>query len=238
MSCVTHEKRDAVYQCDKCGAPICRQCYDDFALNEGEDDETHLCSECYKEAVRSEIAEVRSLKGMVIREFVFIIIGLIVGLILGLDICFGFGIIMDEPTGMFIAIIYLPFIVGSLLTICKKVYYKHQEARYNGDSSPWITPLFNIIIYLLIAPITTIGRFIQRIIDMVRLNRIMQADSAFLVRVDEYIAQSLQPTMVEAAAAGGVGADLGQEISLDDILGDSGVQIADNGEVLRQVRTR
>ena len=73
---------------------------------------------------------------------------------------------------------------------------------------------------------------------MVRLNRIMQADSAFLVRVDEYIAQSLQPTMVEAAAAGGVGADLGQEISLDDILGDSGVQIADNGEVLRQVRTR
>lgn len=90
----------------------------------------------------------------------------------------------------------------------------------------------------MIAPITTIGRFIQRIIDMVRLNRIMQADSAFLVRVDEYIAQSLQPTMVEAAAAGGVGADLGQEISLDDILGDSGVQIADNGEVLRQVRTR
>ena len=71
MSCVTHEKRDAVYQCDKCGAPICRQCYDDFALNEGEDDETHLCSECYKEAVRSEIAEVRSLKGMVIREFVY-----------------------------------------------------------------------------------------------------------------------------------------------------------------------
>ncbi len=238
MSCITHEKRDDVYQCDRCGAPICRQCYDDFALNEGEEDETHLCSECYKEAVRSEIAEIRSLKGMVIREFVFIIIGLIVGLVLGLDICFGFGIIMDEPTGMFIAVIYLPFIVGSLLTICKKVYYKHQEARDSGDSSPWITTLINIIIYLAIAPITTIGRFIQRIVDMVRLNRIMRADSEFLARIDEYIAQTLQPTMVEIAAAGGVGSDLGQEISLDDILGDSGVQIADNGEVLRRVRTR
>ena len=37
----------------------------------------------------------------------------------------------------------------------------------------------------------------------------MQADSAFLVRVDEYIAQSLQPTMVELRDASGM---VGQSI--------------------------
>lgn len=235
MNCTTHSNRPAVYECDRCGKPICESCYNDFDIaSEGE----HLCSECYKNAVRDEIAEVKSLKGMVIREFVFIIIGLLVGLVLGLDICFGFGIISDEPTGMVVAPIYLPFIFGSLLTIIKKIKNEYSEQRVEGDDTNWITLIFVIIINLLLAPIMTIVRFFQRIGDMRKINRIAVQDEALLVTIDDYIARSLQPSAV-AASSEGSAEDV--EISLDAILASgagSDAALCDNGEILRTVRAR
>lgn len=235
MNCTTHSNRPAVYECDRCGKPICESCYNDFDIAS---EEEHLCSECYKNAVRDEIAEVKSLKGMVIREFVFIIIGLLVGLVLGLDICFGFGIISHEPTGMVVAPIYLPFIFGSLLTIIKKIKNEYSEQRVEGDDTNWITLIFVIIINLLLAPIMTIVRFFQRIGDMRKINRIAVQDEALLVTIDDYIARSLQPSAV-AASSEGSAEDV--EISLDAILASgagSDAALCDNGEILRTVRAR
>lgn len=235
MNCTTHNNRPAVYECDRCGKPICESCYNDFDIASGDE---HLCSECYKNAVRDEIAEVKSLKRMVIREFVFIIIGLIVGLVLGLDICFGFGIVSDEPTGMVVAPIYLPFIFGSLLTIIKKIKNEYSEQRVEGDDTNWVTLIFVIIINLLLAPIMTIVRFFQRIGDMRKINRIAEQDEALLVTIDDYIARSLQPSAV-AASSEGSAEDV--EISLDAILASgagSDAALCDNGEILRTVRAR
>lgn len=239
MNCTTHTNRPAVYECDRCGKPICQACYDDFDINDDDEGELHLCSECYKEYIRSDAAEAHALKGMVIREFVFIIIGLIVGLILGLDICFGFGIIVDEPTYIVVAPIYLPFIIGSLITIIKKIKYSYEDAREEGDDTNWITIIFIIIFQILIAPITTIMRFFQRIGDMRKLNRIERQDTEFLATVERYIEESLKPSYVEQSAAGGASGDV--EISLDAILASSAgseAALCDNGEILRTIRTR
>lgn len=236
MNCSTHTNRPAVYKCDYCGKPICEACYNDFDIP---DEGVHLCADCYKEYIRKDAAEAHSLKGMVVREFVFIIIGLIVGLILGLDICFGFGITTDEPTGIIIAPIYLPFIIGSLLTIIKKIKYSYENSREEGDDTNWVTLIFIIIFQLLIAPITTIVRFFQRIGDMRKLNRIERQDMEFLATVERYIEESLKPSYVEQSASGGASGDV--EISLDAILASSAgsdAALCDNGEILRTIRTR
>lgn len=240
MNCTTHNNRPAVYECDRCGKPICESCYNDFDIAS---EEEHLCSECYKNAVRDEIAEVKSLKGMVIREFVFIIIGLIVGLVLGLDICFGFGIVMDEPTGMVVAPIFLPFVFGSLLTIIKKIKNSYMENRdTSGDDTSmgynFAMIIFAIVLNVIAAPVMTTIRFFQRIGDMRKINRIAEQDEALLVTIDDYIARSLQPSAV-AASSEGSAEDV--EISLDAILASgagSDAALCDNGEILRTVRAR
>lgn len=239
MNCTTHTNRPAVYKCDNCGKPICQACYDDFDINDDDEGKIHLCAECYKEYIRKDAAEAHSLKGMVIREFVFIIIGLIVGLVIGLDLCFGFGIITDEATNIIIFPIYMPFIIGSLITIIKKIKYSYEEARVEGDDTNWVTLIFIILLQIFIAPITTIVRFVQRIIDMRKLNRIERQDYAYLATVERYIAESLRPSAVEQSASGGAAGDV--EISLDAILGSnagSDAALCDNGEILRTIRTR
>jgi len=234
MNCTTHTSRPAVYECDNCGQPICESCYNTFELPNG----AHVCSNCYKEAVREEIAEVNSLKGMVKREFIFIIIGMIVGLGIGLYLLIGSLASGAIEYGFIPLTIYLPFVFGSLMTIIKKIKNEYSDARVEGDDTNWISLIMIIIVNLLIAPIMTLMIFFQRIGDMKKLNRIAQNDQTLLVNIDEYIAQSNQPSTV-AASANGDAADV--EISLDAILaagGGSDAALCDNGEILRTVRTR
>lgn len=242
MNCITHEKRPAVHECDSCGDPICQSCYDAFETPDG----AHVCSECYKEAVRSEIAEVKSLKSMVKGEFICIIIGLVFGLFVGIDFIISS---LKSPDAqnmmplMIIAMLYCPFIFGSLITIIKKIKngYDEKKDTSGGEYSSganFATLVMLIFANLLIAPITTIVRFVQRIGDMKQLNRIAENDERYLTSIDEFIAQSLQASAVSASATGEV-ADT--ELSLDSILaacGGSEAAVCDNGEILRTVRTR
>lgn len=241
MNCATHSNRPAVAVCDHCGKPICERCYNDFCIQNANDE--HLCPECFKREIREEIAEVRELKGMITREFVFIIIGLIVGLVFGLDIYFGFGITTNEPTHIIVAPIFLPFIFGSLLTIIKKIKNSYMEVRdTSGDDTSTGYNIAMIIIViainLVIAPIVTITRFFQRLSDMRKLNRIATQDENSLITIEEYIARSLQPSAV-AASSEGRSDDV--EISLDSILASnigSDAALCENGEILRNVRER
>lgn len=241
MNCTTHNDRPAVAVCDHCGKPICERCYNDFHIK-NEDDE-HLCYDCFKRVLNEEIGEVRELKGMITKEFVFIIIGIIVGLFLGLDIYFGFGIITSKPTHAIIAPIFLPFIFGSLLTIIKRIKNSYMEVRdTSGDDTSTgfniAMIIFTIAINLAIAPIVTTIRFFQRLGDMKKLNRIATTDEDLLLAIEEYIAKSLRPSGVAASSEGNA-SDV--EISLDAILASnlgSDAALCDNGEILRNVRER
>lgn len=229
MNCSQHPNRPAVYECDCCGAPICQSCYDDFDLP---NDEGHLCADCYKEELRSEAAEALSLKSMVKKEFILIIVGLIVGLILGIIMCVDMGV-----TGI-AGIAIFPFIFGSLMTIVKKIKNEYSETRNEGDDTNWISLVLIIIFNLALAPVTTIVRFVQRIGDMKKLNRIYEQDINAITTIDDYLERSLQPSAVSSAASGS-GGDV--EISLDAILASgagSDSALCDNGEILRTVRTR
>lgn len=231
MNCSTHPKKPAVAKCDNCGAPICETCYDAFELP---DNEGHLCANCYKEELRSDAAEAEALKGMVKKEFIFIIIGLIVGLALGIYCLVNYG----SPFGV-IAIIFLPFIMGSLITIIKKIKNQYSEERDESDDggSNFLTLIFIILLNILGSPITTIVRFVQRVGDMRTLNRIYSQNIQAISAIDEFITRTLQPSAVATAAEGG--GDV--EISLDSILASglgSDAALCDNGEILRTIRTR
>lgn len=238
MNCNAHTSHPTVYECDACGQPICESCYNTFELPNG----AHVCSECYKKAVREEIADVGVLKGMVIREFIFIIIGLIVGLGIGLY-CLINWLGTELQFAAILLMIFLPFVFGSLMTIIKKIKNQYSEKRdtSGGDTSMgynFAMLMMLILTNLLLAPIMTIIRFCQRIGDVKNLNRIVQNDQTLLVNIDEYISQSNQPSTV-VASANGDAADV--EISLESILaagGGSDAALCDNGEILRTVRTR
>ena len=239
MNCKTHPSRPSVYNCESCGAPICESCYDVFELP---DTHEHVCSDCFKEEVRKEIGEVNALKSMVKREFIFIVIGLVIGLAAGLYFLISW-IHTDLKYAAIPLMVFLPFIFGSLMTIIKKIKNQYMDSRdTGGDASALGANIFililTIVLNLVLSPITTLVRFFQRIGDMRQLNTIMQNDERLIVAIDQYIAESLQPSMVEASANGTAG-DV--ELSLDAILaagGGSEAALCDNGEILRTVRRR
>ena len=156
MNCSTHQNRSAVYECDNCGQPICESCYNNFELPNG----SHVCSNCYKEAVRGEIAEVSSLKGMIKRELIFIIIGMVLGLGVAVYLAISLLSSNELPVYIFIPIfIYLPFIFGSLLTIVKKVIRRFAQSTGEGgefagsymeNDGTAVNILFNIVITVFI----------------------------------------------------------------------------------------
>ncbi len=251
VNCATHPKVEAVAKCAKCGKPICPTCYDAFELpNNG----GHVCADCYKKAVRSEISEIDSLKKMTKREIGFIIFGFVFGFIVDILLFFVglnrigiadveplLNLMKASPEGLFylIPLVYIPFALGSLMTVLKRVF-RVFRATNDGSEDSWIWALVFAIIagwfMLLVTPIITIYRFVVRIKDKNRLNVILANDQQLLTAIDNFIAETLKPSAVEQAAAGG---DV--EISLDAILASSAgsdAALCDNGEILRTIRTR
>lgn len=243
MNCVTHTKSPAVAQCDECGRPICQLCYDSFELP---NDEGHLCADCFKKEVNEEISEVNSLISMTKREIGFIIFGFFAGLIGAIVLLFIFLFNpMKDPSFsqpnplMYLLILYMPFALGSLMTVLKRIF-RVFKATNDGSEDSWIYALIFAIIagwaMLLVTPIITIYRFVVRIKDKKRLNVILGNDQHLLTAIDNFIAESLKPSIVEQSAAGG---DV--EISLDAILASSAgsdAALCDNGEILRTIRLR
>lgn len=220
MNCQMHPSSLAANKCAECNQAICQNCYKIFETPNG----AHLCASCFRKAVKAEMAEVSTLKGMVKREFIFIVIGLIVGFGVGLYLLFGAGLGLQS----FWILIYLPFVFGSLMTIIKKIKNQFLEGRdvSGGDyaiGANFLTLGMAIFSNLFLAPITTGARFCQRIGDMKKLDRIAQNDQTLLAYVDEYIAKSNQSSVVEPS------------FTVD---GSSKATACDNGETLRTVRMR
>lgn len=240
--CVSHKGLPAVYECDKCGAPICDSCYDAFTL-EDEGEEFHFCADCYKGFIAAEAEEAVSLKKMIVREFIGIAFGMVIGFILGLA--------LGMDTNVLALQILLPilgtFVGGSFVTIVKKIYNSYQLNKdTSGGDSSWVFNLFTALFicagYIIISPFTTIYRIVVRVQDrraldemLAQVAQVTNAVDEFVQRVAEAAAAAVAGSMALEAAASG--ADAGVEISLDDIAGE-GFEIAENGEFLRKVRYR
>lgn len=235
VKCETHKHLDAVEQCDKCGAPICEICYDNFTLEDDDDEDDgtyHFCADCYKEFARAEGDECKDLKRMVIREFVGIFVGMAIGLIL--SIIFILDITNNNAHPALAAVgIYAMFLGGSFITIAKKLRNAYSEERTNDTTTNIIVIIFGIIFGVMISPIVTIYRIVARIIDYKNLNKIQAQNDQLLQLIDEFIAQTLSVVagMDDAIESGG------EEVNIDFSLNE-GTTIGENGEILRAIRTR
>lgn len=241
-NCVSHPEIESVSTCDKCESPICESCYSAFTL-EDDGEEYHFCADCYKGFVKGEIEEAKDLKKMIVKEFVGIAFGMLIGLLVGLFL----GLKSSILTWQIVLPILGVFVGGSFVTIVKKIYNGYQENKdRSGDDSAWfinlITILFITIGCLIASPFTTLYRIIIRAIDNRSLDEMITSATGVLSSIDEFVArvgeQFTEQTVGAAAlTAAAEGTDVGEEISLDAIIGE-GFEIADNGEFLRKVRMR
>ena len=189
MNCSTHKNKPAVGTCDACGAGLCQSCYEDFDIaSTGE----HLCPNCYRAVIVDEIEQVKPIRGMVIRELIIMIIGMIAGLVIGLDMYFGFGILFDEGTYIPVFPLYLPFVGGSLISIVKKIIYFYRDNKDSSGADDAVgnnvlTILIAVVMNVLIAPIMTTIRLIQRISDVVKVNAIMKEGNTLLSLMEKYL---------------------------------------------------
>lgn len=235
--CATHKNLNAVAECDKCGAPICEICYDNFDLTD--DGETyHFCADCYKEFMVAEREEADDLKKMVRKEFIGIIAGMVIGLILAILFILD---VMNGQASPVLAVVgvYAMFLGGSFITIAKKIKHMYDENRSNDGSVNFFIIVMYIVIGIMISPIVTIARIVLRIIDYKKLNGIITANVELVNTFDNAVRESITQTMNIGVVANMADAleSGGEEINIDLSLSD-GITIGAHGEVLRAIRTR
>lgn len=257
-NCVTHTSTPAYSTCDHCGAPICESCYDDFALKD-EGEEQHLCAKCFTNYVKDQIVLTKETKKSIITEFVLIGVGFVIGLVIGVFLYLNMMSSLGENDSIFLPIIllvYCPFIFGSFVTIIKKIRRTYLSVKGDEDvvdgndlSSVLLNFIFKFVILLfvtlgclIVAPITTIVRIIQRIIDIRRISAIDEDNQNFLTRLNAYIQNSIQAALTQGlVAATATGEVDDEDIDMSAILKSSygsEAALCENGEIIRKAHNR
>ncbi|MBQ2737897.1 MAG: hypothetical protein IJF38_04350 [Clostridia bacterium] len=175
MYCNFHYQDTANNTCDICGEGICDVCYERYQIH---DEEQHLCNSCFIEVANGRIEYAKRERKKTIRKLILPVVGFILGLILGLDICFGFGILVDEPTNIWLAPIFLPFIVPSIVVLVTGgigMYKKDRDPR-GFDIMLVIIILFKAILG---SPYVFISAMAQRISYIKKANEVMKVYSDF-----------------------------------------------------------
>ncbi len=205
MNCYHHLDRPANASCSICGKGLCHECADTFQTTDG-----HIyCVDCYKKVVNENVQNVKKVRRIIIREFVFIMIGLIIGLIIGFTVANGgMNAVICAAAG------------GSIGTIIKQIRY----ARYKGWG--WLWVILYAILMIIVSPIMTLYRIIVRIKDIVKLSKIARNDSAAIELADYFFKLARNP---EARVEN----EKGEELDLDAIMADMGesIQVAHDGSI-------
>ncbi len=181
MYCNCHKEDPATNTCDLCGEEICDLCYERYEIP---DEGWHLCNSCFVKVANERIAYGNSERKKTIRKLIFSAIGFIIGLILGLDICFGFGILVHEPTNLWIAVVFLPFIVPSIFNLVTggiDMYKKDRDKSGSDFSAGWNFLLIIIILFkaTVASPIVFFQTLALRISNLKKANEVMKLYAEF-----------------------------------------------------------
>ena len=170
MFCKTHTTEEAVYSCDRCGDPICQECYERCGFSVTEE---ILCWSCMKDAINESIKCLRKffVKGILI--IALLVLGFALGLVLGLDVYYGWGILVDEPTNFVFAPILLPFVLPLIyhLVVWGKEMFEKEKERSGDDSSlgyNFVVIIWIIIRALAIAPFGFVYSIVKIILNMIK----------------------------------------------------------------------
>ena len=209
LNCYHHESRPASATCNKCGKGLCTECADTFVTTDG----SIYCVDCYKKVVGENVAQVKKVRKIIIKEFVFILVGLLVGLGLGLAM-------LLSGTGSVGTLFLIMAIMGSIGTIVKQVKHAHHLGW------GWMWLILYAVLMCAVSPIMTIYRIIIRIKDIIKLKKIAQSDSEAIYLADQFFKMARNPEQA-------VENEKGEELNLDDLMKQLGasIQVAHDGSI-------
>jgi len=249
-NCSIHKRREAKGYCYKCHNPICDECYNVFKTpNEPPYNGVHLCAECFKKECEFEYNHNIKIQKMVKKEMKFIIVGMIIGLIISLYLIVKSLIDKTFDWSNLWTVLLIPFIIGSLLTIVKRVIRifvaskpDASNSSNDGDISQSLISLiirivltmFIAIIILILSPIITIRRIILRRKDLKSLDEMIYDTMSLCNSIDEYMNQLSTPSLTEQSTNNNDGS---VEVSIDAILGND-IKIGQNGQLLHKIQYR
>ena len=204
-NCFHHLNRPAGAACDKCGKGLCSECADLFGTTDG----GTYCVECYKAIVGDNVVKLKRARGIILREFIFIIAGLILGLIIGI-----------AAKQDLIGVVLYVAVGGSLGTIIKQT----ANAHYKGWGWLWVILYF--VLMVMVSPIMTVIRIVRRIKDMIRLKKIAQSDADCVLAADQFFRMARNP---EAAVEN----EKGEALNVDALMQQLGqsIQVAHDGSI-------
>jgi len=186
--CYYHDGEAAVAKCARCGKYICRDCFDNYGVSDGEYKGQALCYDCCKQLVAANVEELTRNKGKIKGQFILQIIGMSIGFILGLITGIesgGFG------AGLLSGLIFA-CIGGVFLSAVKAFFSLIWDAIKIAFAGQFgILTIFSLIFQTIIIVFkciwVTISNTIQYIIYLKKTSGFIESDTEALRQMADYM---------------------------------------------------
>lgn len=189
--CHYHMGETAVAQCARCGKYICKDCFDNYGVNDGQYQGKALCYDCCRELVAQNVSDLTANKKKIKFQFILSIIGMVIGFIIGLFA----GIQSGDIGGGFISGLIFACIGGVFWSFLKYYFSCLWEAIKAGFSiGGWGGLIgagigFGIAIFkgIIQCIYYTIRNTIEYIIYLKRTTGFIESDTAALQQMKDYM---------------------------------------------------
>ncbi len=182
-ACYYHPDEPAVAKCARCGKYICKDCFDNYGVNDEQYQGQALCYDCCKQLVAENVENLKRNKSKIMVQFVFSLIGIVIGFIAGIEGGFVGGIIGAAIGGVFLSAMKVFF---SLVWDVIKIAFAGQFGVLTV-----LSIIFNIIVLIIKCLITTVSNTIYYITYLKKTSGFIESDSAALQQMDDYMQYTL-----------------------------------------------
>jgi len=241
-ACYYHPDEPAVAKCARCGKYICKDCFDNYGVNDDQYQGRALCYDCCKQLVAENVENLKRNKSKIMVQFVLSLIGIVIGFIMGIEGGFVGGIIGAAIGGVFLSAMKVFF---SLVWDVIKISFAGQFGILTV-----LSIIFNIIVLIIQCLITTISNTIYYITYLKKTSGFIESDTAALQQMDDYMQYTLirnqnrgvdietllsQKSELASNSYAHMVQEKGEE-SAEAALRDCVATINENGEIIRSFR--
>lgn len=188
-ACYYHKDEPAVAKCARCGKYICKDCFDNYGVNDEQYKGQALCYDCCKQLVAENVEELKRNKSKIMLQFIVSLIGIGIGFIFGISIAVDSG--ADFGSGFLTA--FIAACVGGVFLSAVKVFFSLLwdviKIAFAGQFGVLtvLSIIWNIFVLLIKCVWTTISNTIYYISYLKRTSGFIESDTAALQQMDDYM---------------------------------------------------
>jgi len=188
--CYYHNGEPAVAKCARCGKYICKDCFDNYGVSDGEYAGKALCYDCCKQLVANNVSELTANKKTIKGQFILMLVGVVIGAILG----FAVGLQEGNVGTAFLMALIFAGVGGCFLSFVKFYFATLWEAiktAFRGDSGSIVGAVLGFLIACIIGifkcVINTIVKTVQYIVYIKKTSGFIESDSEALRQMEDYM---------------------------------------------------